>query len=89
MLYRVAFELLELEMIYARTASDNKRALAIHAAYGLTPHRLLPQHVQLGMRVHDAIEHRMTRSAWAACAPALTRLTLVGVPTAPGERSSG
>ena len=78
LLYRVAFELLELEVVYARTIAANQRALSIHAGYGLTPHRLLPKHVQLGTALHDAVEHRLTRSAWPAHQPELERLAMAG-----------
>jgi RimJ/RimL family protein N-acetyltransferase len=78
LLYRVAFEQLDLEVVYSRTVTTNQRALAIHTAYGLTPHRVLPQHVRLGASLHDAIEHRLMRSAWPAHEPALEQLAAVG-----------
>lgn len=66
LIYRVAFEVLDLDMVYAHTIATNERALAVHASYGLAPHRHLPRFIRLGDTLHDAVEHRLTRSLWPA-----------------------
>ncbi len=74
LMYRVAFEMLDLEMVYARTSASNKRALAVHEAYGLEPYAHLAGLLELGDTRHDAVEHRMMRSRWADCEPLLRRM---------------
>ena len=76
LIYRLAFELLQLDVVYARTIAAHQRALAIHSAYGLTPGQLLRDHVQLGARAYDAVEHRLTRAAWPTHEAELTKLVL-------------
>jgi RimJ/RimL family protein N-acetyltransferase len=64
LLYRVAFEILGLEMVYALTVATNEHVLSFHAKCGLETHARIPGRFDLRGEKHDAIEQRLTRSRW-------------------------
>ncbi|HEX5430582.1 MAG TPA: GNAT family N-acetyltransferase [Bryobacteraceae bacterium] len=64
LIYRVAFECLELRMVYARIAAGNKRAIAFQGSCGLGPPQLLPACLHLESGVSAALEYRMSRELW-------------------------
>ena len=74
LIYRVAFELLGLDVIYCRTLADNERVVSFHDSCGITERNLLPAYVKLEGVAMDAIEHRLTSSQWANIAPRLEYL---------------
>lgn len=74
LIYRVGFDLLGLEHILCRTVADNARVVSFHDSCGITERRLLPKHFTLGGNIHDAIEHRLDRVAWAVIEPNLKKL---------------
>ena len=64
LIYKVAFTLLDLEMVYCRTPAENARVVLFHKIFGLTSAVKLPAHFKLNGIAYDAIEQRMTREVW-------------------------
>jgi RimJ/RimL family protein N-acetyltransferase len=64
LIYRVAFEVLQLESIYCRTVAENRTAMEIHRRFGLEPVRTLPRYFESDGRRLDAVEARMTGESW-------------------------
>jgi RimJ/RimL family protein N-acetyltransferase len=62
LIYRVGFEMLDLDSIYCRTIRENASALAFHDSFGLERGRMLPGYLE----DLDAIECRLTRARWMA-----------------------
>ena len=62
LVYRVGFEMLDLDSIYCRTICENSSALAFHDSFGMQRGRRLPGYLH-GL---DAIECRLTRARWLA-----------------------
>lgn len=73
LIYRVGFSVLDLEMLYCRTLDDNQRVISFHTSCGLVTHERLVDHAVVGAAKHDAIEQRLSRSAWPACEAILSR----------------
>lgn len=73
LVYRIAFEVLELEMVYCRTVAANQQVVSFHTASGLATTAHLPAHFSLGGVVHDAVEQCLTRARWRECAPRLAK----------------
>jgi RimJ/RimL family protein N-acetyltransferase len=76
LIFRVAFELLELDSIYSRTVAENKKVVSFHDSYSLgrAERKLLPLYFKLGERGLDGIEHRISQSVWFDISPRLERL---------------
>ena len=74
LIYRVGFDLLGLEYVLCRTVAENVRVVSFHDSCGNTERRLLPKHFTLDGHIHDAIEHRLGRQAWAVIEPNLKKL---------------
>ena len=73
LVYRIAFEVLGLDLLYCRTVAANQQVVSFHSSCGLVTHARLPNFVSLDGVAHDVVEQRMTRAAWPAHAPALAR----------------
>jgi RimJ/RimL family protein N-acetyltransferase len=73
LIYRTAFEVLDLNMLYCRTVAENRQVVSFHSSFGLEPHALLPGCFELGSQKFDAIEHRMERERWLERQPNLER----------------
>ena len=73
LVYRVAFELLELEFVYCRTVAANQRVVSFHTNCGLATHAYLPAHFCFDGNAHDAVEQRLTRARWRELEPQLAR----------------
>lgn len=71
LIYRTAFEVLGLNMLYARTALVNKHVVAFHDACGLERYAILPGFLNLQSGPADAVEHRITRELWNKLKPPL------------------
>jgi RimJ/RimL family protein N-acetyltransferase len=71
LVYRVAFDVLGLDAVFCRTVALNRSVVSFHESCGLTVHAVLPAHFRLGDHTFDAIEHRLTRSAWLQIEPRL------------------
>ena len=64
LVYRAAFDVLGLELVYCRTVAANQRVVSFHTACGLTTHATLPGHAVLDGVPHDVVEQHLTRAAW-------------------------
>lgn len=73
LVYRIAFEVLALDLLYCRTVAANQQVVSFHASCGLVTHARLPNVVTLDGVAHDVIEQRMTRESWQVHAPVLAR----------------
>jgi RimJ/RimL family protein N-acetyltransferase len=73
LIYRLAFEVLELDLVYCRTVVANEQVLSFHDSTGLVRHARLPAHATIDSIPHDAVEHRMTRADWARHGEALAQ----------------
>lgn len=66
LIYRVAFEALDLVRVRTRTVAENAAVVSFHDACGLARVAVLPGHFELdGQRV-DAIEHVLAIERWPA-----------------------
>ena len=73
LVYRVAFDILALDLVYCRTLATNRQVVSFHTSCGLVTHAHLPNFATLHGIAHDAVEQHMTRAAWPTHAAALTR----------------
>jgi len=71
LIYRVAFDLLGLAMVWARTAVTNEKVVYFHDACGLERHAVSPSFLKLRDGAVDAVEHRITREHWERIRAAL------------------
>lgn len=71
LIYRVAFEILDLAAIYCRTVAENKPVVSFHDSSGAPRRALLRDHVEIGGRTYDSVEHRVDRAAWNGMRPRL------------------
>lgn len=74
LIYRCAFELLDLDAVCCRTLAANERVVSFHDSCGIAERRLLPGHVELRGERRDAVEHRLRREAWGAVDARLSQL---------------
>lgn len=75
LIYRVAFELLKLNLIYCRTLVDNKKVISFHQACGITSSYLLKSHFEINGQLLDSIEHRLDNESWNHIEPKLNKLS--------------
>ncbi len=75
LIYRAAFEQICLSEVYCRTVAENESVVSFHDSCGVTARLLLPNHFNLNGRMLDAVEHRVTASAWKTLAPRLDHLS--------------
>lgn len=66
LIYRFGFEELGLADIYCRTVADNHHVVSFHDSCGVARRTLLPDHFTIDGVPHNAVEHRVDRSAWPA-----------------------
>jgi len=71
--YRVAFEILGLDLVYCRTVIANARTVSFQASCGLVEHTRLPGHAVIGGVPYDVVEHHLTRARWPECEATLAR----------------
>lgn len=64
LIYRIAFDVLGLNMLYCRTAIENVQVVLFHKALGLTTHARFSRYFNFGKAFYDAIEQRMTKETW-------------------------
>lgn len=74
LIYRCAFEQLELQEVYCRTVAENKGVVSFHDSCGITKRSLLPSHFNLNGCNFDAVEHRVDQAGWALLGPRLKDL---------------
>ncbi|MFB0934321.1 MAG: GNAT family N-acetyltransferase [Propionivibrio sp.] len=71
LIYRCAFEQLDLREVYCRTVADNQSVVSFHDSCGISKRTLLPKHFKLNGRDLDAVEHRIDLANWAPLAKRL------------------
>jgi len=75
LIYRCAFERLNLSEVYCRTVAANTQVVAFHDSCGYAERQVLPGHFIFDRRAFDAVEHRVDRDNWqGAVGPYLERL---------------
>jgi RimJ/RimL family protein N-acetyltransferase len=67
LVYRAAFELLQLDMVYSRTLAKNRNVVSFHDSCGIPRHAVRKAHVCQDGDEIDVVEHRMTREQWRTC----------------------
>ncbi len=75
LVYRAAFEVLELDMLYCRVVIENTQVVLFHKLFGLVPYANLTNHWHAGDVSFNVIEFRMTREAWEERKAALENKT--------------
>ena len=82
LIYQIAFEVLNLEMVYCRTVKDNAPVVQFHKSFGLSTTAHLSNQLQLKGVTYDLIEQQIARDIWEkrraewdAKADLLTRLS--------------
>ncbi len=71
LVHEAAFGPLRLESVLSRTLADNRAVVAFHERYGADVLGIVPGYARIGDVLHDAVEARMTREAWASAGPRL------------------
>lgn len=66
LIYRAAFELLDLRSVYCITVADNQPVLSFHDSCGLRRVEVLRKKFTLADGVHDGVKHACTREDWPA-----------------------
>lgn len=74
LIYRCAFERLDLIEVYCRTVAINEPVVSFHNSCGITRKSLLPEHFEINGHAVDAIEHRVSLAEWGEMEPHLARL---------------
>lgn len=74
LVYRVAFEMLDLQAVYCRTVAENESVLSFHDSTGALRVGVLPGHVTIRGKRLDMVEHRVDRPLWARMQPRLEAL---------------
>jgi RimJ/RimL family protein N-acetyltransferase len=64
LIYKVAFSLLNLEMVYCHTVVENTEVVKFHQTFGLTTVATLPNYYDFNGRKCDVKEQQLTREAW-------------------------
>ena len=64
LVFRVAFEILDLDYLYCRTNVENRQTVSFHDSCGLSRQRTLSNFIELNGVPYDAIEHRLNRQSW-------------------------
>lgn len=77
LIYRCAFELLDLERVYCRTVADNSSVVSFHDSCGITDRFLLQGYFELGGQRVDAFEHGVKRKDWPEVALGLENLARI------------
>lgn len=73
LIYRCAFEVLELETVYCRTLVENRHVISFHDSTGLERIRA-PLETTVDNHRRLVVEHRLSRAAWPAIESRLSRV---------------
>jgi len=71
LVYRAAFEGLQLDEVYCRTVAENAKVVSFHDSSGAERVATLENHFHLDGVAHDAVEHRVDRARWDRMRPKL------------------
>lgn len=75
LLYRVAFGILGIDMVYTRTVAENKQVISFHQSCGLKTHKILKNDLNINGLTYDVIEQRITKNIWVTLEPRLVEKT--------------
>jgi RimJ/RimL family protein N-acetyltransferase len=64
LIFKVAFERLGLKYLFTHTVAENRTAIMILERFGMKERRRLPEHIRIGDRTYEAVEHQITRTDW-------------------------
>lgn len=64
LMFRIAFEQLELDMVYSRTVGANEAVVSFHDSSGAVRARILRDYVTLDGTTYDSVEHHATRAGF-------------------------
>jgi RimJ/RimL family protein N-acetyltransferase len=73
LIYQVAFDHLDLDLIHSRTVTANHAVVSFHESCGLERGQVLPAHYELNDRVYDAVDHVLSRDRWLEIGQELSR----------------
>lgn len=76
LIYRVAFEIIELSSVFCRTVADNSSVVSFHDSMGACRTGILTDHVKIRGQEYDSIEHTMDTGIWDVVAPRLEALAV-------------
>lgn len=77
LIYRCAFEKLELGRVLCRTVAENAPVVSFHDSCGITSRSLLHGYFDLGGERLDAVEHQVDLQSWAEIGPRMEKLAQV------------
>lgn len=65
LIFRVAFDVLKLDMVYSRTLDVNKSVVTFQDSVGAIRNRILPAYATVRGQTFDAVEHHVDQTMWA------------------------
>jgi RimJ/RimL family protein N-acetyltransferase len=74
LIYRCAFERLNLKSVYCRTVADNMQVVSFHDSCGIRNKKLLPEFFNIDNELYDAVEHCLNDFEWEPVNNRLARL---------------
>lgn len=77
LIYRMAFEVLQLKTVYCRTVKENESVVAFHDSCGIADKKLLKDHFLINGALVDAIEHRVGIESWIDLRARLEKLAVL------------
>ena len=76
LIYKVAFEIIKLDIIYCRTVKENKSVVSFHESCGINKKNVLPNYF-LEDKYYDAVEHILDRDDWILVEKKLKKLSFL------------
>lgn len=64
MMYRCAFEILNLKEVFCITVAENRSVVSFHDSVGFTNRKLIPSFFNTTNKIIDGIEHRINKKDW-------------------------
>lgn len=74
LIYKLAFDVLNLKEVYCRTVADNSSVVSFHDSCGIENKKKLPNFFELNNHRVDAVEHRVCLDDWKHIEPNLYKL---------------
>ena len=77
LIYKVAFEIIKLDIIYCRTVKENKSVVSFHESCGIKKKNNLQNYFFLEDKYYDAVEHILDRYDWILVEKKLRKLSFL------------
>jgi RimJ/RimL family protein N-acetyltransferase len=77
LVYRVAFEMLQLKSTYCLTVAGNERVVSFHDSCGAKRESVLKNHFMLNGKPHDAVKHQVLHEEYLLIKDRLERLSKI------------